>query len=128
MYTGLTPMLICSDVQASIKFYEEALGLEVTNRMDDVGKTGWASMGKDGIHLMLASPEYFPEMPKVQDRYFQAQYYFYVDDLEGLREHIVSKGYEPTGIIEQSYGMREVEMPDPDGHILIFGQDMKKDA
>ena len=127
MFTGLVPMLICSDVQASIKFYSDVIGLEVTNRMDDVGKTGWASLGKDGIHLMLASPHYFPDMPKVQDRFFQSQYYFYVDDIDDLRERVIAAGAEPTGIIDQPYDMREFEMPDPDGHLLVFGQDIKKD-
>jgi uncharacterized glyoxalase superfamily protein PhnB len=124
MFTGLTPMLICADVQASIKFYTDVIGLEVDERMDDVGKSGWASVGRDGVHLMLASPTYFPDMPKVNDRYYQAQYYFYTDELDALREHIKAKGAETTEIIEQSYGMREFEMVDPDGHILIFGQNI----
>ena len=124
MYTGLTPMLICADVQASAKFYTDVLGLEVAERMDEVGKTGFVSLRKDKIHLMLASPHYFPDMPKVQDRFFQAQYYFYVDDLDDLRERVIKAGAEPTGIIEQPYKMREFEMPDPDGHLLVFGQDM----
>lgn len=126
MLNGLTPMLICADVQASIKFYEDVIGLEVEGRMDDVGKTGWASLGKGNVHIMLASPTYFPEMPKVNDRYYQAQYYFYTDKLEELHEHIKGKGVEVTGIIEQFYNMREFELVDPDGHILIFGQDMEK--
>jgi catechol 2,3-dioxygenase-like lactoylglutathione lyase family enzyme len=119
-------MLICADVQASIKFYNKVVGLDVADRMDDMGKSGWAMMQKDGVKLMLASPHYFPDMPKVQDRYFQAQYYFYTDDIEGLHKRVEKAGLEPTGIIEQPYGMREFEMPDPDGHLLIFGQDMKE--
>lgn len=126
MLNGLTPMLICADVQASIKFYEDVIGLEVEVRMDDVGKTGWASLGKGNVHIMLASPTYFPEMPKVNDRYYQSQYYFYTDALEELHEQIKGKGVEATGIIEQFYNMREFELVDPDGHILIFGQDMEK--
>ncbi|MCB9892881.1 MAG: VOC family protein [Planctomycetes bacterium] len=126
MFTGLIPMLICSDVQESIKFYNDAFGLEVASRMDDVGKSGWAMLQKDGIKLMLASPHYFPDMPKVQDRYYQAQYYFYCDDLDALHKRVSGAGFEPTGIVEQPYGMREFEMPDRDGHLLIFGQDMGK--
>ena len=126
MLNGLTPMLICDDVQASIKFYEDVIGLKVDGRMDDVGKSGWASLGNGKVHLMLASPTYFPETPKVNDRHYQAQYYFYTDKLEELHEHIRGKGIEVTGIIEQFYNMREFELVDPDGHILIFGQDMEK--
>ncbi|MBZ0137350.1 MAG: VOC family protein [Planctomycetes bacterium] len=126
MLTGLTPMLICADVQASIKFYTDVIGFTVDGRMDDVGKTGWASLGIGDVHIMLASPTYFPDMPKVNDRYYQAQYYFYTDKLDELRRHIAGKGAETTEIIEQFYGMREFEMVDPDGHILIFGQSIEK--
>lgn len=125
MFTGLVPMLICRDVQASIKFYTDVIGLDVASRDNDAGKSGWAMLHKDGVKLMLASPHYFPEMPKVQERYFQAQYYFYTDELEALRERVVAAGHEPSGIIEQPYGMREFEMPDPDGHLLIFGEELK---
>jgi len=126
MLTGLIPMLICADVQASIKFYEGAIGFDVAQRMDEMGKSGWAMLQKDGVKLMLGSPHYFPDMPKVEGRYFQAQYYFYSDDIDSLRERVVEAGHEPTGIVEQPYGMREFEMADPDGHLLIFGQDVKQ--
>lgn len=125
MLTGMTPMLICADVQRSIAFYTDVIGLTCNERMDDVGKSGWASLVKGPISLMLASPQYFPEAPKVHDRYFSAQYYFYCDNLDELREHIIAKGFEPTGFVEQPYGMREFEMPDLDGHLLVFGQPMK---
>ena len=126
MLNGLTPMLICADVQASIKFYTDTIGLKIESRLDEVGKTGWTSLGEGNVHIMLASPTYFPDMPKVNDRYYQAQYYFYTDELDALRERIAGKGVEVTEIIEQFYGMREFEMVDPDGHILIFGQNIEK--
>lgn len=126
MLTGMIPMLICGDVQSSIKFYTDVVGLDVADRQDEQGKSGWAMLQKNGVKLMLASPHYFPEMPKVQDRYFQAQYYFYTSDIEGLRARIEGGGHEPSGIVEQPWGMREFEMADPDGHLLVFGQSMNE--
>lgn len=126
MLTGMIPMLICNDVQSSIKFYTDVVGLELADRQDEHGKSGWAMLQKNGVKLMLASPHYFPEMPKVQDRYFQAQYYFYTSDIEGLRSRIEGAGHEPSGIVEQPWGMREFEMADPDGHLLVFGQSLKE--
>ena len=57
-------MLICDDVQKSIEFYTNVLGFSVTNRMDTVGRTGWASLSNGGTRLMLASPDYIPEPQK----------------------------------------------------------------
>ena len=36
----MVAMLICDDTQESIRFYTEVLGFTVTDRMDNVGKTG----------------------------------------------------------------------------------------
>lgn len=126
MLKSMIPMLVCSDVQKSIEFYSDLLGLEVANRMDEVGKSGWASLQKGDIKLMLASPTYLPDMPKVEGRYFQAMYYFYTDELARLREQITAKGHECTEIVERFYNMKEFEMADPDGHLLVFGQEVPK--
>ena len=61
-------MLICDDVRESIKFYTEVLGFHVTNRMDDVGQRGWASLNHGAIQLMLARPHQAPELVKVRVR------------------------------------------------------------
>ena len=45
-------MLICDDTQESIRFYTEVLGFTVTGRMDDVGKSGWASLNQGAEHAM----------------------------------------------------------------------------
>lgn len=121
--TGLTPMLLCEDVRASIEFYTRVLGLEVVDRMDDVGRSGWASLRLGPVHLMLASPTDVPRAPKVGGRYTQAVHYFYSDDLDGLRERAVAGGGSPTEIEQRFYDMREFELVDPDGHVLVFGQD-----
>lgn len=55
-FLDLVPMLMCEDVQASIRFYTAVLGFEVRGRMDDVGTTGFASLRNGKTALMLASP------------------------------------------------------------------------
>jgi len=65
-------MLICRDVEASIKFYINVLGFEVINKMDDVGKSGWAALRCGPIDLMLASPTFLPEPVKVDGKYPQS--------------------------------------------------------
>ncbi len=57
----MVAMLICDDTQESVRFYTEVLGFTVTDRMDNVGKTGWASLNHGDVQLMLASPDYIPK-------------------------------------------------------------------
>ena len=45
----MVAMLICDDTQESVRFYTEVLGFTVTDRMDNVGKTGWASLNHGDV-------------------------------------------------------------------------------
>ncbi|MDE0420555.1 MAG: VOC family protein [Gammaproteobacteria bacterium] len=123
-FLDLVPMLMCTDVQASIRFYTDVLGFEVTGRMDDVGATGFAHLRNGRTAVMLASPSYIPPGQKVDGRFPQSHYYFYVADAEGLRQSIVDKGWEATECVDRFYDIKEFELVDPDGHVLVFGQDI----
>ena len=123
-FLDLVPMLMCEDVQASIRFYTEILGFEVTGRMDDVGATGFASLRNGKAAVMLASPTYIAQGKKVDGCFPQSNYYFYVADAEGLRQSVVEAGWEATECVDRFYGIKEFELVDPDGHVLVFGQDI----
>lgn len=122
-FNNLIPMLLCRDVQASIRFYVDVLGFEVVDRMDNVGRTGFASLRNGRTKIMLASPTYVPENPKLDGRYTQSVYYFYPDDVEALHAQVKVKGREPSDLKVRFYGLKEFELVDPDGHVLLFGQD-----
>ena len=119
----LVTMLICDDVQKSIRFYSDVLGFRLTNRMDDVGPSGWASLNHGTIQLMLASPHQAPAPVKVDGRYPQVCFYFYPEDVEALRASILNQGHAASELVVRFYGMKEFEMLDPSGHVLVFGQE-----
>lgn len=121
-------MLICDDVQDSIKFYTEVLGFGVVDRMDTVGKTGWASIRNGSVQLMLASPDYIPQPRKSEGRYSQAMYYFYPEDVESLHANLQQRGLSVSELTARFYGMTEFEMLDPSGHVLVFGQETTGDT
>ena len=123
-FIDLVPMLMCADVQASIRFYTDVLGFEVTGRDDDVGVSGFAALANGRARLMLASPGYVPKAPKADGLYTQANYYFYVDDAEGLRQAVLDRGWQATACVKRFYGLLEFEVVDPEGHVLLFGQDL----
>ena len=116
-------MMICRDVQKSIAFYTEILEFEIRDRMDDVGRTGWAHLERPGAKLMLASPSYIPEPKPVNGRLSEVSFYFYTRDVVGLHDHIEDAGYPVSDYAVRFYRMKEIEVVDPDGHVLIFGQD-----
>ena len=122
-FQEMVPMLICNDTQATLAFYCDVLGFSVVGRMDDVGRSGWASLELGRIRLMLASPSYIETPQPRNGRLSEALYYFYVDDVVALRDSVMAKGVEATDLAVRFYGMKEFEITDPEGHVLIFGQD-----
>ena len=121
--SGLVPMLICEDVQETLAFYTDVLGFEIRDRMDDVGRSGWASLQSGGARLMLASPTYIPVAPLVDGRHPQALQYVYVDDVAALHRSVTGAGWPATDLVVRFYGMKEFEATDPAGHVLVFGED-----
>ena len=127
-FVDLVPLLICRDVPASTRFYTEVLGFEVVNHMDDVGASGFASLRSGAATIMLASPTYVPRAPLVDGRYPQAAYYLYVDDVAALRRRVVAADWPATECVDRFYGLREFEVVDPEGHVLLFGQSIEESA
>lgn len=120
----LIPILICEDVQASIEFYTNVLGFSVTGREDDLGKTGWASLNQGSVQIMLASPAYLPDPIKVEGYYPQALFYFYPENVAALHTVLTEQGHEVGELTVRGYGMREFQMIDPSGHVLVFGEEV----
>lgn len=124
-FTALVPLLMCSDVPAQTRFYTDVLGFRVVDRMDDVGASGFAALQSGGAQIMLASPTYVPKAPKVEDRYTQSAYYLYVGDVAALRRRVVEAGWPATECVDRFYGLREFEVVDPEGHVLLFGEEIR---
>ena len=119
------PMLICNDVQKSLAFYRDLLGFEVVDRMDDVGLTGWASLDRGSNKLMLSSPSYIKAPKTKADGSLDSDvvHYFHCQDVIGIRQHLISGGIDVSEFFVRFYGKKEIELLDPDGRTLIFGED-----
>lgn len=118
-------MLLCRDVQKSIEFYRDLLGFEVVDRMDDVGRTGWASLTRGANRVMLSSPSYLPIPEPNADGKLDSDvvHYFHCEDVVGIREHLVNADVDVSPFFVRFYQKKEIEFFDPDGRMLIFGED-----
>ena len=123
-FLDLVPLLICRDVPAALRFYTDVLGFEVRDSDDSIGNSGFASVGNGAATVMLASPSYVPPAPKVDGKHSQSAYYFYVSDVDALRDAVVAAGWPATECVDRFYGLREFEVVDPEGHVLLFGEDL----
>ncbi|REJ76197.1 MAG: VOC family protein [Acidobacteria bacterium] len=119
----ITPMLEVSDLDTSIRFYQEKLGFECQGVYPEDGEACWASMRCGNAYLMLTvrSPHSTVESPT-----FTGTFYFYPENVNDAWERF-KNGVEVEYPIEDfEYGMREFGIRDPDGYLLQFGQGLEE--
>lgn len=124
---NLIPMLNVSNIETSLDFYRDALGFEVVSDPAAVSAWRWATIRSGDTELMLSESSREPPPRRIADPHadtgWPAIFYFYPDDVVALYAHVIAEGFEPSALEVTHYGMREFSMPDPDGHVLSFGQD-----
>jgi catechol 2,3-dioxygenase-like lactoylglutathione lyase family enzyme len=120
--TGQAPVLLVGDVQKVVGYYRDALGFEV--ELWDVNPEHYGYAHRDGCHVhfaCFADVEPRPNSAAVPPDMFDV--YFYVDDVDALHRELADRGADLLQApVEQVYGMYELRVRDPSGHILAFGQ------
>lgn len=107
-------VLPVKDIQKSIKFYRDKLGLSVTFEWGDPVNYIVASRD-DALKIHLAQLEE-NEQPQ------QSRLYIFCHDVEGIYKEFIENGVNiRTELMETDYGMKDFDIKDPDGHLLVFG-------
>ena len=119
--TDATFVLAVNDLERSVRFYVDRLGFT-----EDLQVEGWAFLHRGACHLRLGHcPDAVP-MSKAQDHSWFA--YLHVDDAQALYRELLQHGVEiwhPLG--DKAWGMREFAIVTPDGHRIVFGEDLTPD-
>lgn len=122
---GISPFFIVKDVAASLAFYCDKLGFEVTFSCepDDlffgIVKRGGAMIFLKSIGVKPA-PNHTRDIKKGIARW---DAYVYVPDPDALAAEFASRGvqfFEP--LTDTDDGLRGFELQDPDGYVLFFGR------
>jgi len=117
------PIIKVTNLEAALAFYQARLGFVVDfhYRASPTGPD-YACLLLDGqpVHLSTFSG----------DGVLGTATYFYVDDVDALWRAVLERGFEPPdkddspverGPVDQTWGMREFYVRDPDGNALRFG-------
>lgn len=118
--TILRPMLWTEDLDTTIAFYVDTLGFICREKNDD---WGWASLGKDDVHIMLARPNEHTAYDKIG---FTGSFYFTTEDVETLWVNLKDKVTICYDIETFPWGMREFAIYDNNGYLLQFGQEISE--
>ena len=114
-------VLAVRDIDLSARYFCEVLGfaLEWPDAPD------WRLVRRDGVRVMLGKcPEATPAAEIGPHSWFA---YLHVDDVDKLYLELAASGaliLQPPH--DRQYGMRELVIATPDGHRIVFGQEIGK--
>ena len=115
------PMLVVTDIDKSVEFYNIVLGLRVVT---DFGANKTLSGG-----LSLQTAETYKEFIENDNITFGGnsfEIYFEEDDFDRFLERLENCGIEYVHPVkEHSWGQRAVRFYDPDRHIIEVGENLK---
>jgi uncharacterized glyoxalase superfamily protein PhnB len=138
-FSDVTPNLVVSHVERSLRFYRDVLGFTVTATVPeaiapkpDGGEGGFAFvwMQRDGVNVFLNSLESVQEHGEIASRPIGGTLTLFIvieadtvaSGIDALFASIAPRARVLMGLKDQFYGMREFGIEDPDGYVLFFAQ------
>jgi catechol 2,3-dioxygenase-like lactoylglutathione lyase family enzyme len=111
-------VLAVQDLQTSAAWFRDVLGFRV---LWEEG-ADWRLVERDTVRLMLG---HCPDESRAADIGAHSWFgYLSVDDVDGLYAELTARGAACTPPADRHYGMREIVVTTPDGHRIVFGQDV----
>jgi catechol 2,3-dioxygenase-like lactoylglutathione lyase family enzyme len=117
---GLVPLLNVSDVAASCAFYHDALGFRVESDWRDAGRVRWARIACGSLQLMINEQGQQSAARHARPGHGDVVLYLETEDADVLHRFLEEKGLAPGPVREESYGVRQFELRDPDGYELAI--------
>lgn len=109
----LMPRLPVSDMDRSVAYYQEALGLNLAWRTTD---GSLAALATGEIEVLLLVPWTGEGAPEAQSSYV------YVEDPDAICAEFEAAGADIVDpVASRPYGMRDFVVRDPDGHCFTLG-------
>ncbi|OLT55326.1 hypothetical protein BJF88_06770 [Cellulosimicrobium sp. CUA-896] len=121
MFRSLFPIITVSDVERSLGFYRDLLRGTVEYAFPDDGPPVYVSVhvGTSPLGIGLDAGATFDGSTTL---------WVYVDDCDRAVEHLAAAGVtvvEPP--TDQPWGERVARVRDPDGHLVVLGQEAAPD-
>lgn len=126
----LTPVLVVDAIEPSLPFWVERLGFEKTVEVPEGDRLGFVILVKDGVEVMYQSRESVrKDVPKLAElRAGEATSLFIeVSDVESVARAVEGM---PVVVPRRTtfYGMDEIGVREPGGHVVMFAQPVPQEA
>jgi len=123
----LTPNLVVRNVEASLKFYREILGLETAMTVPEQAPYVFAGVSNGAVEVFFNDQKTVAaEYPKLAVTIGASlTLYMEVDSLQEVLDRVKKAGAKISmPVTEQFYGMREFAFEDVDGYTITIAEKM----
>lgn len=129
--TDVTPNLLVADIDRSLAFYRDGLGLSVVTTVPDAAPFVFVWLQRDGVNVFLNTVgSVKDEHPELAARPLggTASMFLTIDadspaaGVDALFESVKGRARVIMPLKDQFYGMREFGIEDPDGYVIFAAQ------
>jgi uncharacterized glyoxalase superfamily protein PhnB len=121
-FQKVTPNLLVNDVAASLRFYEQTLGLQRRVTVPEREPYTFVSLVAGSIEIFLNQDE-----ARTPHKAGGMSLYVELEGLDRLLDRVQQHGARiEVPLNETFYGMREFAILDPDGYMIIFAEPVKR--
>lgn len=122
---GLTPLIQVFDMPTSLHFYRDILGFTVTQTSKPGDDCGWAMLRLNEAVLMLNTAYDVGERPATPDAariaaHADTALFFDCPDVDAAYRQLRTKGLNVKEPVILDYGMKQLDVTEPDGYVLCF--------
>jgi uncharacterized glyoxalase superfamily protein PhnB len=112
-------VLAVNDFNSALQFFTEKLGFTLENTIG-----GWAFLHLDSFYLMVG--DCHGEVPARETNNHSLFAYVNCDGIDELYSQYQARGVQfRQAIADKPWGLREFEVETPEGHRILFGQNLK---
>jgi hypothetical protein len=113
-----TPVIPSADLEKSLRFWVDGLGLTMDRGMREDGRLIGCMVHDEYLYFWLNRRDGTSIPP---EDYEGIRLYWTPDDIHGLKAHLKSLGYAVSEISDRDYGQTEFFVTDDDGYSHCFG-------
>ncbi len=117
----IIPLIPVSNIQSSLKFYEDILGFHRVSHATNGDKLYWCRLKRDGIQIMIEEGR--KDFVVSED---PIKLCFITKDVDRVYSQLIANGLSIDEPCNASYGMRQIFIKDPDRHIIWFESPLTK--
>lgn len=115
-------VLAVNDFDSAVKYFTEKLGFTLENTIG-----GWAFLNLDQFYLMVGDCS--GEMPAKETNNHSLFAYVNCDGIDELYNQYQQRGVKfNQQIADKPWGLREFGVETPEGHRIMFGQEISEES